>query len=291
MALCRRNYNASYLTDIGATGTNGRLTRRNGKLLRRSQFDVSVHSECFAPGYIPIPTYTRGTDQNGRPTCTPGPWSLWSPSIGNDVRDQSFPQEVYPGDLHGGGTAFTGTILAHWNVSQDFDGSFGQHDQVRFTFDSWVQLAYVNQPRWTGAPIRPPASVPDWFWAAKVFGLLDFSYEYTFAGGDTDTHGNPTGYYWDTERNEYRRVFGFTTHATPGPHVVWSAWLYGPREQHRIRATGLEIYGSVVDYTCDLDMHGDYPSYDQGAALLDTWLRNEVAGIYLKLTTSNAHAT
>ena len=299
MALCRRNYTSAYLADIGEDGTNGRLVRRNGKLLRRSKFAVNVRSECFAPGYIPIPTYTLGTDQYDRPTCTPGPFSVWSPFSAREVRNQ--PLAPGASHLYDNWHRWTSRdpsaplsqthapiTLASWDLEQDFDDTYGQHDQVAWHFHFVERLAEVCRPRWNGAPSYLPASVPDWYWAAKVEGTLRFHYGYRFAGGDV-IQGVPTGRFYDTEREWFR--YNFETGASDGDDgvVEWSAWIYGPREQHRVRGTGLEIYGNMVDFTSDLDTDPTgYASDRQFAALIDTWLRNEVAGIYLMLTTSNA---
>lgn len=305
--LVRRNYTSAYLAAIGEEGTNGRLVRRNGKLLRRSRFDVGVHSVCYMPNFIPIPTYTLGTDQYGRPTCTPGAFSLWSPFSANDVRNQVLYdgwRSYYPLGHDPRDTRFgDGILLADWELQQDFDDTDGQHDQVAWHFHFTERLVSALQPRWTpGLPtpypdsVYPaPVSVPDWFWAAEVQGTLEFDYDYKFAGGLGDINDVPDGRFYDTERDRFAYSFGKSLHTTrrTNPNgfqgVIWSAWLYGPREQHRIRGTGLEIYGTMADFTSDLDTDPTgYASDRQFAALIDTWLRNEVAGIYLMLTTANA---
>lgn len=294
--LVRRNYNSAYLAHIGEPDTNGRLVRRNGKLLRRSRFDLNVHSECFAPGYIPIPTYTLGTNQAGEPTCTPGAWSVWSPpNLSNSVEDFTLENCVYGGDYRGGDLdpgrldidsfEFTGYQLAHWLAYESGDGTYGQHDQILYVFEFWLWLDKIWMPRWIGAPNKPPAAVPDWFWAAKVRAALSFEYRYFFAGGEE--FSGVGGYYRNTESGDFESNFGYGVFGNPG-HVEASAWIYGAREQHRIRGTGLEIYGHMADFTSDLDTSGTYPSASQGKPLFDTWLRNEIAGIYLQLTTSNA---
>ena len=289
MPLLRRNYSNDYLADIGAQGTNGRLVKRGGALMRQAEFSVNVHSESFAPGNIPIPTFVAGTDQYGRETRTPGPWSVWSPFSGRIVENQP----LTPSALRYPASAWTasdsnhnsGITLASWDCDIPFDGTYGQHDQIGATFHFTERLLSVCQPRYVGANNGPPQSVPDWFWAAKVAGTLEFSYAYRYAGGRMDD-----GQYYDTERGRYAPTFGYTADDGDDGVINWSAWIFGPREQHRIRGTGLEIYGSMADFSCDLVLNGNYPSEVQGAALLDTWLRNEVAGIYLQLTTDNAHA-
>ena len=301
MPLLRRNYTAAYLAEIGGQGTNGRLVRRGGACLRQAEFYVNVHSESFAPGYIPIPTFTDGVDQYGRETRTPGPFSVWSPFSGRIVEDQPLvPHAVkYPASswLALDSNLNSGITLASWDIDIPDDGTRGQHDQTIASFHFTERLLSVCQPRFCGMSAGgPPQSVPDWYWAAKVAGTLKFSYAYRYAAGGGGAMGEYDDEFYDTERQRYsasfgQAVFGTTATAQDPSLVTWSAWIYGPREQHRVRGTGLEIYGNMADFTSDLYLDGNYPSEIQFEALVDTWLRNEVAGIYLKLTTSNAHAT
>ena len=298
MPLLRRNYTAAYLADIGGQGTNGRLAKRGDAYLRQAEFSVNVHSESFAPGYIPIPTFTDGVDQYGRHTKTPGPFSVWSPFSGRIVENQPLaPHAVkYPSPWLTYAPTSVSTrrdaiTLASWDVEQPFDETYGEHDQTGFVFHFTEKLDRVVQPRFCGRSAGgPPQSVPDWFWAARVVGTLELGYWYRYAGGDGA--GNGGGKYYDTERGQYMVTFGNNAFDGADDVIDWSAWIYGPREQHRVRGTGLEIYGNMADFESDLlvDDPALTPSEAQYAALVDTWLRNEVAGICLQLTTYDAHA-